>query len=143
LVKVGNISPATFYKLVNGGLLRIVKLGARTLVPAESLDELAESLRCWRRSGHPPGSAQDCWVFLSDLKSRIKVGNRIQLTTNGFGSYPPVVDCRPHQTLTKKAGGKKTTPAKAPGSRSNPDRSPLGVQLDCVSVGAQERRVMS
>jgi IS1 family transposase len=37
-------------------------------------------------------TTQDCWVFLSDLKSRIKVGNRIQLTTDGFGSYPPVVD---------------------------------------------------
>jgi IS1 family transposase len=37
-------------------------------------------------------TTQDCWVFLSDLKSRIRVGNRIQLTTDGFGSYPPVVD---------------------------------------------------
>jgi hypothetical protein len=37
-------------------------------------------------------TTQDCWVFLSDLKSPIKVGNRIQLTTDGFGSYPPVVD---------------------------------------------------
>lgn len=35
---------------------------------------------------------QDCWTFLADLKSRIKVGNRIQLTTDGFGTYPPVVD---------------------------------------------------
>jgi IS1 family transposase/lambda repressor-like predicted transcriptional regulator len=37
-------------------------------------------------------TTQDCWVFLSDLKSRIRVGNRIQLTADGFGSYPPVVD---------------------------------------------------
>jgi len=35
---------------------------------------------------------QDCWVFLSDLKSRLKVGERIQLTTDGLGLYPPVVD---------------------------------------------------
>lgn len=27
-----------------------------------------------------------------DLRSRIRVGNRIQLTTDGFTSYPPVVD---------------------------------------------------
>jgi IS1 family transposase len=37
-------------------------------------------------------TTQDCYVFLADLKSRIRVGNRIQLTTDGFGSYPPVVD---------------------------------------------------
>jgi len=35
---------------------------------------------------------QDCYVFLSDLRSRIRVGNRIQLTTDGLGVYPPVVD---------------------------------------------------
>jgi hypothetical protein len=29
---------------------------------------------------------------LSDLKARIKVGNRIHLTTDGLGCYPPVVD---------------------------------------------------
>jgi hypothetical protein len=29
---------------------------------------------------------------MRDLRSRILVGNRIQLTTDGFGSYPPVVD---------------------------------------------------
>ncbi len=34
----------------------------------------------------------DCYVFLSDLRSRLKPGQRIQLTTDGFGSYPPVVD---------------------------------------------------
>lgn len=37
-------------------------------------------------------TTQDCYVFLADLKSRIRPGNRIQLTTDGFGSYPPVVD---------------------------------------------------
>jgi hypothetical protein len=37
-------------------------------------------------------TTQDCYVFLSDLKSRLRVGQRIQLTTDGFGSYAPVVD---------------------------------------------------
>jgi IS1 family transposase len=37
-------------------------------------------------------TTQDCYVFLADLKSRLRVGQRIQLTTDGFGSYPPVVD---------------------------------------------------
>ena len=35
---------------------------------------------------------QDCYTFMADLKSRLKVGTRIQLTTNGLGVYPPVVD---------------------------------------------------
>jgi len=33
-----------------------------------------------------------CYMFLSHLRSRLKLGQRIQLTTDGFGSYPPVVD---------------------------------------------------
>jgi len=37
-------------------------------------------------------TTEDCYTFLRDLRSRIKVGKRIQLTTDGFGSYPPVVD---------------------------------------------------
>jgi IS1 family transposase len=37
-------------------------------------------------------TTQDCYVFLSDLRSRLLPGQRIQLTTDGFGSYPPVVD---------------------------------------------------
>ena len=37
-------------------------------------------------------SVQDCYAFLSNLRSRIKVGNRIQLTTDGFPAYPPVVN---------------------------------------------------
>jgi IS1 family transposase len=37
-------------------------------------------------------TTEDCYYFLADLKSRIRVGNRIQLSTDGFGSYPPVVD---------------------------------------------------
>ena len=34
----------------------------------------------------------DCYEFLSDLHSRMFPGQRIQLTTDGFGSYGPVVD---------------------------------------------------
>lgn len=37
-------------------------------------------------------TTEDCYTFLRDLRGRIKVGKRIQLTTDGFGSYPPVVD---------------------------------------------------
>jgi IS1 family transposase len=37
-------------------------------------------------------SIQDCYLFLSDLRSRIRVGKRIQLTTDGLSCYPPVVD---------------------------------------------------
>jgi IS1 family transposase len=36
-------------------------------------------------------TTEDCYVFLSDLKARLLPGQRIQLTTDGFGSYPPVV----------------------------------------------------
>ena len=35
---------------------------------------------------------EDCYRFLTDLRSRIRVGNRIQLTTDGLACYPPVVD---------------------------------------------------
>jgi IS1 family transposase len=35
---------------------------------------------------------EDCYYFLRDLRSRIKVGNRIQLSTDGLGCYSPVVD---------------------------------------------------
>lgn len=34
----------------------------------------------------------DCYAFLADLKSRLLPGQRIQLSADGFGSYPPVVD---------------------------------------------------
>ena len=34
----------------------------------------------------------DCYTFLADLRSRLLPGQRIQLTTDGFGSYQPVVD---------------------------------------------------
>jgi IS1 family transposase len=37
-------------------------------------------------------TTQDCYVFLSDLRSRLLPGRRIQLTTDGFGAYRPVVD---------------------------------------------------
>lgn len=35
---------------------------------------------------------EDCYTFLADLRMRVLVGNRIQLTTDGLGTYPPVVD---------------------------------------------------
>jgi IS1 family transposase len=34
----------------------------------------------------------DCFDFMADLRDRIKVANRIQLTTDGLSLYPPVVD---------------------------------------------------
>ena len=37
-------------------------------------------------------TTEDCYTFLPDLRSRMLPGQRIQLTTDGFGSYPPVVD---------------------------------------------------
>jgi IS1 family transposase len=37
-------------------------------------------------------TTEDCFTFLRDLRSRLTPGRRIQLTTDGFGSYPPVVD---------------------------------------------------
>lgn len=33
----------------------------------------------------------DCYVFLADLKSRLLPAQRIQLSADGFGAYPPVV----------------------------------------------------
>jgi hypothetical protein len=41
-----------------------------------------------RRRAH----TEDCYLFLQDLRSRLLPAQRIQLTTDGFGSYPPVVD---------------------------------------------------
>jgi transposase-like protein len=35
---------------------------------------------------------EDCYYFLNDLKLRCKPGHRFQLTTDGFGAYPGVVD---------------------------------------------------
>ena len=37
-------------------------------------------------------TTEDCYTFLADLRSRLLPGRRIQMTTDGFGSYPPVVD---------------------------------------------------
>lgn len=37
-------------------------------------------------------TTEDCFVFLRDLRSRLLPGLRVQLTTDGFGSYLPVVD---------------------------------------------------
>lgn len=36
-------------------------------------------------------TTQDCFVFLRDLRSRMLPAQRIQLTTGGFGSYPPAL----------------------------------------------------
>lgn len=35
---------------------------------------------------------EDCYSFLTDLRSRLLPGQRIQLTTDGLGMYRPVVD---------------------------------------------------
>jgi IS1 family transposase len=37
-------------------------------------------------------TTEDCFAFMADLRDRMLPGQRIQLTTDGFGSYPPVVD---------------------------------------------------
>jgi len=37
-------------------------------------------------------TTEDCYTFLRDLKTRLLPGQRIQITTDGFGSYPPVID---------------------------------------------------
>jgi IS1 family transposase/lambda repressor-like predicted transcriptional regulator len=37
-------------------------------------------------------TAEDCYAFLRDLKLRCVPGHRFQLTTDGLGSYPVVVD---------------------------------------------------
>lgn len=37
-------------------------------------------------------TTEDCYTFLADLRDRMPPGNRIQLSTDGFGSYPVVVD---------------------------------------------------
>jgi len=37
-------------------------------------------------------TTEDCYVFLADLRDRMLPGQRIQLTTDGFGSYQSVVD---------------------------------------------------
>ena len=35
---------------------------------------------------------EDCYTFLADLRDRMLPGQRIQLSTDGLGLYPPVVD---------------------------------------------------
>src|ERR1700733_11245424 len=34
----------------------------------------------------------ECYTFLADLRSRLLPGQRIQITTDGFGPYLPVID---------------------------------------------------
>lgn len=41
MVRLGGISRATIYELINSGELRTVKLGGRRLVPAEAIHEIA------------------------------------------------------------------------------------------------------
>ena len=37
-------------------------------------------------------TTEDCYTFLADLRDRLLPGQRIQLSTDGFGVYPRVVD---------------------------------------------------
>jgi len=37
-------------------------------------------------------NSRDCYFFLADLRSRLRPGNRIQLTTDGLGSYLQVIE---------------------------------------------------
>ena len=37
-------------------------------------------------------TTEDCYTFLRDLRERLLPGQRIQLSTDGFGVYPAVVD---------------------------------------------------
>lgn len=37
-------------------------------------------------------TTEDCYEFLRDLRARMVPGRRMQITTDGFGSYPPVID---------------------------------------------------
>src|SRR4051812_26946112 len=37
-------------------------------------------------------NTQECFMFMSDLRDRLLPGQRFQLSTDGFGSYAPVVD---------------------------------------------------
>jgi IS1 family transposase len=35
---------------------------------------------------------RDCWTFMADLRTRIKPGHRIQISTDGLGVYQSVID---------------------------------------------------
>ncbi len=37
-------------------------------------------------------TTEDCFTFLTDLRSRLLPGKRIQITSDGFGAYPVVID---------------------------------------------------
>lgn len=47
---IGGLSQASFYKLVNSGQLKTIKIGGRRLIPAESIDELIQ--RALESAGH-------------------------------------------------------------------------------------------
>jgi len=51
----------------------------------EDLDELPTRLVDER-------TMEDCYTFLPDLRERLLPAQRIQLSTDGFGVYPSVVD---------------------------------------------------
>jgi helix-turn-helix protein len=62
--RLGGISPTRFYALVNEGKLPLVKIGRRSFVHAEDLDDFLGRKRCGSsgrtetgRDPHPPGTA--------------------------------------------------------------------------------------
>jgi len=62
--QLGGISPTTFYALVNEGELSLVKIGRRSFVHAEDLDDFPRRRRYdasgrteTARDPHPPGTA--------------------------------------------------------------------------------------
>ena len=54
-----------------------------------ALDADTKLVPCWVVGDR---SIEDCYSFLRDLRSRFVPGHRFQLTTDGLGLYPPVVD---------------------------------------------------
>lgn len=54
-----------------------------------ALDADTKLIVSWLVGGR---NTPDCYEFMADLKSRLLPGQRIQLSTDGFGSYEPVVD---------------------------------------------------
>jgi IS1 family transposase len=59
---------------------------------------------------------EDCYTFLSDLRSRVKPGHRIQLTTDGLGHYAVAADAIWRnsidfaQLIKQYGGGPQDTP---------------------------------
>jgi predicted DNA-binding transcriptional regulator AlpA len=64
---LGGISPATFYKLVQSGELRLVKIGRRSFVLMSTIDEFIE-----RHRGRLGGSAMSlCGLGITRCQSRL------------------------------------------------------------------------